>query len=347
MLNLPNKEIVSFDSEGLKSRLHLYEEHASNHELTLKELATAVGASFEEFQIEIHIVSCIRPGAVCLKFLSSYVKSDFQRQKELLAVSWMKSKGLPLSQDLICEKLAVDYQTAKMIVSQVDLDAGKKFTATGPAMFFKDFMVDQSNQMKVIKFFNENQYASLSSAIKALDLNISVSTLRNCIGVMIDNGYRIPCMTISDPMLIEAQHLDIIKFKQQNPYATDTFIGKALGISPGIVQTSIDRAAKEFKIEKIRSYEFYVREMQERLDKVCYESMSRHEASDKSSSKWLEIYQMGLEKQIKLLGLNAPTEIYINQKVEIESKEDRDKVIAAFFAADHIDIDETRLIEDI
>jgi len=64
--------------------------------------------------------------------------------------------------------------------------------------------------------------------------------------------------------------------------------------------------------------------------------MDRFYASPQSSSRWLEIRQMGIEKKIRMLGLNAPSEIMINQNVNVQSKEEKDAIVDAYFATEEI-----------
>jgi hypothetical protein len=66
--------------------------------------------------------------------------------------------------------------------------------------------------------------------------------------------------------------------------------------------------------------------------------MDRFQASPSSSSRWLEIKQMGVEKKIKMLGLNAPAEYRIAQNISVESKEDKDAIIEAFLATNMLDV---------
>ena len=241
-----------------------------------------------------------------------------------------------LTIDAICEKLQMDDLVAKRIVdvSNIELEPLKE----GEKITFIEFMTNLDIQQKTIKFFHENPYCDIKVAIKELGLKISPIVLKNSLSSLIDNGHKIPCLTSNDPMAMAKFAAEIIDYKQKNPYATPGHLSKKFGLSEDRVIFIIEQAAEQWKKEKLRSYEFYFKSVLEELDdlsSLCYE---RFHASPKSSSRWLEIAQNNTEKKIKLLGLNAPTELNIRQHVTTETKEEKDAIIEAFLATDMIDV---------
>jgi len=319
-----------FDKSGFDDRLDDYVDLLGDESNSISSICNKLEITFDIFKVEVCVVATFMP--VCLKFIDSEIKIDIQKQKQLDAVGHIRDKFGELSIELLCEHLYVDVKTANSIVERENL------TIDGLPSFENyvesDFLADIDTQKKVINWFNQHPYAKPIDAAKALDIPINQRVLRSGIRTLIDNGHKIPCITDMSPLHIEKQKADIIEFKMKNPYATPVSIAKTFNVDPKLVRNAIDEVSEQWRQEKRRSHEFHFKRILDELTEIKDGAMRRFNNSDKSSSKWLEVALIGVEKEVKMLGLNAPTELNIQQDVNVHSKEEKDAVIEAYFATD-------------
>ena len=324
----------ALDTEAFQLRVSQYKEFLSDNKYTTREICEALKITEDIFIKEVHLMACLYPGSVLFKFVSPIIKSSFQKQKQIDAILYLQETEEELTINIICEKLAVDDRVAQQIINMNKLPAVKN----NASLTFIEFINDIGLHGKLIKYFQMNPYDDVKNAIKELKIKISPVILKNGLEALIDRGYKIPCIAHQDAMQIEQLYMDIVEYKQKNPYATPKLLGRKFGLSENQIIMVIEQTAEEWKKEKIRSYEFYFKGVLEELDEISSFCYDRFHATPNSSSRWLEIAQNNTEKKIKLLGLNAPTEINIQQRVQIETKEEKDAIIEAFMATDMIDV---------
>ena len=317
-----------FDREGFESRLPTYKQLLTDTKNNISGICADLDISFETFQIESNIVATLIP--IKFKFIPGSIKAGMQKQKQTNAVLYLKKQHKELTTELICENLAVDEKVAKSLAYNLNVPVKKK------NYNHADFLTDLRLQKKITKWYNAHPYASLRSAKEALDLPMTTTVLKNGIKSMIDAGHKIPCMTETDPLQMEKQKKSIIEYKTQNPYATPAHIGVVFGVSPKLVTKVIEETALQWKQDKIKSYEFHFRQTAEEIRKVKEECMKRFVENPKSSSRWAEIILMGIEKETRMLGLNAPAELHVQNDVNIQSKEEKDAVLDAYFATEEV-----------
>jgi len=336
-----------FDKEKFESRIKLYEKITRDNKLTIFEASKKVGIEYDDFLNEIHVFAAINPGKVSIRYLSGYFRSGLSKQKEISAICWIKEHVPKITIDYLCERLNISEQHAMSIIKQHDMDMQltdalkRKMRLT-----YVDIVSNERIQKPVIKFFNENPNASISKCIRVVDLNVTESTMRNALEKLVEKGYKIPCMLFIDPMLEEKSMLEIVAYKEKNPYSTPKMLAVKFNTTQDKIFAILDVAAEQYRVEKIRSYEFYFKGVLDEIDNVGELCMERFAASPASSSRWLEIKQMGIEKKIKMLGLNAPSEVRIHQSIQIESKEDKDAIIEAYMATDLLNITPQGILHD-
>lgn len=339
---------INFNQDEFSLRCKQYEQITKANKLSIFDAAKLVGIEYSEFITEIHIYAALNPGKVSIKYLTGYFRSGLSKQKEIDAVCWMKENNEKLTLDYLCERLNIIENQALAICKrhQLELQEDPERKKKEPIMYI-DIVQNESIQKPIIKYFNENPYASAEKCIKHIGLNISKTALRNAMEYLIDKGYKIPFMVIYDPMTEEKNMADVVAYKELNPYATSRLMAPMFNTTPDRIDSMLATAAETYRIEKMRSYEFYFKHVLDEIDEIGMLCIERFMASPNSSSRWLEIKQMGLEKKIKMLGLNAPAELKIMQNIQIESKEDRDAILDAFLATENmIDVTPRGLIEN-
>jgi len=319
-----------FDKPGFDNRIDDYIDLLADEANTISFICNELEIGFDIFKVEACVVASFMP--VCLKFIDSEVKIDIQKQKQLDAIGHINEKYDGLTIELICEHLYVDVQTAKSIVESenIPLEGRPSFENYKEA----DFLSDIGTQKKFISWFNLHPYSKPIDAAKSLNIPIHHRVLRSGIRTLIDHGYKIPCITDLSPIHIEKQKADIVKYKMENPYATPANIAKEFNITAKIVRSALEEVAEQWRQEKRRSHEFHFKRTLDEIQKIKKGALDRFEMSDRSSSRWLEIMLMGVEKEVKMLGLNAPLEMNVQQDINVHSKEEKDAIVEAYFATE-------------
>jgi len=143
------------------------------------------------------------------------------------------------------------------------------------------------------------------------------------------------------PTEIERARLSkkIIELKSQDVSLSNKDIATKLNVPVSEVSKAIKKTLKDWQYERAENYDFYFKNTLTELQVIQAEALGRFKGSDKSSSRWLEIYLMASEKKIKMLGLNAPEKLDVQSNVFHATKEERDAVVAAYQATEIIDAD--------
>ena len=332
-------KLALFDVREFIKNYKLYEQVVKRNSQTVFKAAKSNNIPYEQFLNEIHVYAALNPGRVSIRYLSGYFRSALTKQKEIDAICYMREHYKKLSVELICERLNVSEQNAIRIVQNHNLDVQitPKIRKELP-ITYHDVINNEAYQSPIIKFFNANPNLSVKACIKALGLNISEMALKNAIENLLERGYKIPCRTYFDPLLEEQQMAEIVAYKEKNFYHTPAMIAKKFNVSEHKINSILNIASEQYRVEKLRSYEFIFKNVIDEIDEIGDLCMDRFKASPASSSRWLEIKQMGIEKKIRMLGLNSPMELRVQQNVTVESKEEKDAIIDAFMATNLIDV---------
>ena len=332
-------KLKDFDMAGFNSRWDLYKQITKENKLNVYDAAEKNKIDYDLFLLEVQLYASLNPGKVSVRYLSSYFKFALEKQKEIDAICWLKENYTDLSVDYICERLEISEKEALRIVKQhkfeVNMPANQK---QNMRLSYIDIINNESIQKPIIKFFNENPEASIGMCIKATKLNLTEAALRNALGKLIESGYKIPCKIYSDPVVEEKEMAEIVAYKEKNLYAAPRYIAKEFNTTEHRVLGILNSTAEQYREEKVRSYELYFKAMLDEIDEVGRFCIERFMASPNSSSRWLEIKQMGLEKKIRMLGLNAPAELRVQQDIQVHTKEDRDAIVTAYMETQMLDI---------
>lgn len=322
-----------FDIDGFRSRKKEYEECLSDASLSIFEICERIEVDYELFHIEAMAMSTIMP--VCLKFVDSTIKASLGRQKQISALKELQQKYGTLTTEIVSESLYVDMATAKSLADSakfdiVDANSYERYTK-------KDFLEDLDLQEKYANWFRLHPHEGASKARKAVGINIPYNTLVSGLHHLIDEGQILPCSLGMSPFDVEALRKSIVAHKIENPYATAGDIAKHFDVSVKVVQTAIEDATDQMRREKKNNYEIYFKRTLDRIEDVEKKCLERFDGSPKSSSRWLELVLMGVEKKIRMLGLNPPAELNINQTINLQTKEERDAIVEAYYSTDEAD----------
>jgi len=327
----------TFDRIGFEQRSAEYKTLLRDRKMTTLFISEKLNIPIALCEFEIHLYIMLNPGRVLLKFLSIYFKASFREQKNIDALQWMKENIENLTLDYICDRLNVSEKVAHEFVREHKMKVKpKKSIEIIGEYVFKDMVEDGELKKKIIQYYNTHPYTPVKKAIKDMGIKIREHVFSNGLEEMVNMGMKIPCLMNNDPIAHEKLRRDVIQFKEKNMYATPKILAAEFGITEKQVIGILYNASEEYRQEKIRSYELYFKRTLEELDEVGDLCMNRFLASPQSSSRWLEIRQMGIEKKIRMLGLNAPTEVLLNQNVNVKSKEEKDAIVDAYFATEEI-----------
>jgi hypothetical protein len=107
-------EIQYFDYPLLIPRMQMYLQLFEENTATIDEICQSLNIPLETFSIEIHIMMCIQPGVVPLKYAAPLIKTALKKQKELKAIAYLMDSPDELSVESICERLDIsDAKAAK------------------------------------------------------------------------------------------------------------------------------------------------------------------------------------------------------------------------------------------
>jgi len=131
----------------------------------------------------------------------------------------------------------------------------------------------------------------------------------------------------------EARRKAIATYLIRHPHASYDEIGKKFKISTLTVSEDIRALSAQLHVQQSEAYELHRHRISTEIDKIKKASMKRFNASPKSSSRFLEIYLSAVEKETKLHGLNAPERKQVQIDSTVQTKEDRDAVMEAYYTA--------------
>jgi len=326
-------EDAFFDIEGFKSRINEYKLYLGDNKYCIHEVCQKMEIDFSIFHIETTVMTAIMP--VCMKFLDANINRSLFKQKQFEILLGLQKKHKVLTTELVCEKLYMDVASAKSLAEEANVRLIEKKSYQNYTR--KDFLSDTELQSKYLKWMMKNPYADLDEVHKSVGLPIRKYVLKHGLNELAATGQIVPCVLGTSPMELERIKKDIMSYKMDNPYAPPTELAREFGVSVEVVQQTIEEVTEQWRREKKRSHEIYFKKTLDRLDDVEEKCLHRFEASDSSSSRWPELVLMGIEKKVRMLGLNAPAELNVNQDIRVQSKEERDAIVTAYYATDQIE----------
>ena len=282
-----------------------------------------LGVSKNDLTRYFCILEMVSPGLVVVGNLGGTDREkSLCREKKRAAVNSLAASGTFLD-DEIAQELGLHVDDVKLLKATVP--------AITPEMPGFE-LVKRENRIR--EFFQLYPYSTITEAAKAL--RMSNKEIRVIIEDLVGHGEVIKFNNSPRPLEYEEKKLAVVSLKKEDPSLSDKEISEKLGISIGQVRQAISETIRLWQMEKAQSYDFYSHKTMVELEEVKRMSLERHNSSDKSSSRWLEIYLQAHEKQIAMLGLKAPERVDINSTVTV-SKEHRDKIVSAFMATEAIE----------
>ena len=122
----------------------------------------------------------------------------------------------------------------------------------------------------------------------------------------------------------------IIQIKEKNPFITVKEISVMLEAPKLKVTNAIHEICTEWKEQRADSFEIYLKYVLKELKNIKDESWKRFRATERPSSRWLEINIMAVDREMKLLGLGNTSKIEISSIEQKVSKQERDAVMEAW-----------------
>ena len=131
--------------------------------------------------------------------------------------------------------------------------------------------------------------------------------------------------------------LDLI---QENPGLTHIQIAEAIGCDRATVSRDLRAIADELKLQTTEDFMIHRDRVLREIHGNKFECMRRLQlcTSPHQGSRWMDEWNKLVEKEIRMLGLNAPERVMLSIKDDF-TKEERDAAInAALYSMDIIDI---------
>jgi len=190
---------------------------------------------------------------------------------------------------------------------------------------------------QVREFYGVYQNATLKEGAKALQMTNQelidiIDDLRSC-------GEKIQLKRLPTEMERAQLSGKVVEMKSKDVSLSNRDIALQLDVPVSEVSKAIKKTLKDWQIERAENLDFYFKNTLSELHLIQDEAITRFKSSDRSSSRWLEIYLMASEKKIKMLGLNAPEKVDIQGNLYHATKEERDAVVAAYQATEIIEAD--------
>jgi DNA-binding Lrp family transcriptional regulator len=138
-------------------------------------------------------------------------------------------------------------------------------------------------------------------------------------------------MGVTGKNLIESEitRNEILRLFREDPNISQEAIAATLGISISTVVKHIATMREKLHDERMQAYDIYLSNQLAELHEIKKECRRRLEGCKNaaSGSRWLEMQLKAMEKEARLLGLNAPERsIVANVRV---TKEQRDAAVKA------------------
>lgn len=322
-LKLPDDKINIFANyitifDGLIDFLHEYPDCDTS--VVLKQ----TGIDVSDFEIYIIAAETLYPGLVKFKHLQ-----PTDRVRQLLNSKQLKAVEFYAAADM------ADLQIAeKLNVSPEEIELAKKKLPIIKEcnLEVKQFELEEAAR----EFFIIHPYSTVKDAAKYLKTTPQV--LRTLLERLRVQGEDIKFNNVPARLEKEELRRSIIELKKEEPAITNSEISLRLSVPVSTIRDAINDTIKIYQSERADNYFFFLDKTSSDLESIKQEALARHSAGANTSSRWLEITLIAIEKQIAIHGLKAPDRLDIRQEIKM-SKEDRDQIIEAAMATDAIDID--------
>ena len=329
-------EYEDFDIEGYKKREKEYN-HYLNLNMTHEELSDHFDVDLQTLEKEIHIFAILNPCEIDIKTIDFDFRLALNKKREIEGLCWIKENNKSLTVNYLTDNLGVRVDYAKKIVQQHRAEQKMVVPITEQVITYIDILENPLFQKPIVQFFHKYPYETLERARKKIGYtSMNVSTFVNAVKALVEKNIFVPYDSSQDKKIEEKQLAEIVKYKEKNIYASTKEIANKFNISEIKITKAFNDVVAQYKKEKLDSYEIYFKGVLDEIDEVGDLCLDRFHASPNSSSRWLEIKMMGIEKKIRMLGLNAPAEFKIQQDVQVSSKEDRDAIVDAYFATQNM-----------
>lgn len=148
---------------------------------------------------------------------------------------------------------------------------------------------------------------------------------------------------------------ELARLLKDNPGLTQREASSLLGVTRETIQNDIKVMTEEMQLQSREHFMMHrdriLRELQGAKIE-CMDRLNRLSAAHQGS-RWMQEWQMLLEKEIRMLGLNAPEKLLIGKGEEIIDKRSRDAAYKAAIAQvginddDIIDVEGEEIVEDV
>lgn len=207
----------------------------------------------------------------------------------------------------------------------------------------KDLQIEELRNINNVKaFFGQYPYASVAEAAKTL--NLKNKDVRRIINQAESEGEVIKYSNALRTIEYETLKKQVIEIKMGDPMVSDGELAFQLEVPVTTVKKAIQETVQMMKIENAQNFAFMSHQSAQQFKLVEDEAYKRHMATKNSSSEWLKIMIGARQAIVDLYGLKEPEKIDILHQIQHKSKEEKDAMVAAWYATDSLDIN-YKLIE--
>jgi len=182
---------------------------------------------------------------------------------------------------------------------------------------------------KLVKYINKNQSADYTQIAK--EFEIDQLTLWDYLQrIAIEEKDNLLPPKITQDVKIQHRRNIIAKRKLEDPFISTLELAHEMNVTITTIQGDLEAICETWKEQRSDSFEMYLKYVLNELKVIKEESWKRFKGDTRSSSRWLEINIMALDREMKLLGLGNTQRIEMVTKNETVSKADRDAIIDAY-----------------
>lgn len=138
---------------------------------------------------------------------------------------------------------------------------------------------------------------------------------------------------VAHNIAVNARRKALMAYTLRHPYATYQDLAKVFKVTPRTISEDIMAVCNDLRQQQMQTCELQRYRVGKEIEMIKDRALTRFDSSTSSSSRFLEIYLSALEKEAKLLGLNAPERKTITVEAAGQTKEERDAVVDAFFVS--------------
>ena len=241
---------------------------------------------------------------------------------------------------------------AKRYPKSSDAYLAKKFNITEPSMRkllikygvypsnAKLRELDVARKVVIRKTFEENPTFPRKDLIPLLEEEgfpgVKPTQITRYVRELKGEGVLIKEKQASSPrFIVESRRRAVALLMKDNPYMTQASIARKLKTSTTNINDDVKAITTRMRREQAEGYEIYREKTLQEIAAIKQRCLDRYDGNiKKASSRWLEVWLQAVEKEAKLLGLNAPERKIIDTEITVQSKEERDAVIDAYIVSE-------------